>query len=132
MDESSLTGESDPVAKNDAKIASSLEKPLDVLSMRNICFQVDLFCFHIRTSLQMLHINSPLQGTLVVAGRGKGIVLCTGDRSKMGELFRLMSEEDPPKTPLQKSMDTLGKQGQHSIGRGASYSNMRLISCLRY
>ena len=31
-------------------------------------------------------------------------------RSKIGELFRLMSEEDPPKTPLQKSMDTLGKQ----------------------
>ena len=41
MDESSLTGESDPVAKNDAKMASSLEKPLDVSSMRNICFQVD-------------------------------------------------------------------------------------------
>ena len=45
-----------------------------------------------------------------MAGRGKGIVLCTGARSKIGELFRLMSEEDPPKTPLQKSMDTLGKQ----------------------
>ena len=50
-----------------------------------------------------------------MAGRGKGIVLCTGDRSKMGELFRLMREEEPPKTPLQKSMDTLGKQGGNSI-----------------
>lgn len=52
-----------------------------------------------------------------MAGRGKGIVLCTGDRSKMGELFRLMREEEPPKTPLQKSMDTLGKQGGNSIDK---------------
>ena len=40
VDESSLTGESDPIAKDDAKIASSSEKSLDVSSMRNICFQV--------------------------------------------------------------------------------------------
>ena len=40
VDESSLTGESDPIAKDDAKIESSSEKSLDVSSMRNICFQV--------------------------------------------------------------------------------------------
>ncbi|XP_048748912.2 calcium-transporting ATPase type 2C member 1-like isoform X2 [Ostrea edulis] len=49
-------------------------------------------------------------GTLVRCGRGKGIVIETGTNSQFGELFKMMQEEEAPKTPLQKSMDTLGKQ----------------------
>ena len=39
-----------------------------------------------------------------------GIVISTGEKSHFGELFLMMREEETPRTPLQKSMDTLGKQ----------------------
>jgi Ca2+-transporting ATPase len=37
-------------------------------------------------------------------------VTSTGENSEFGEIFKLMQSEEAPKTPLQKSMDTLGKQ----------------------
>lgn len=37
-------------------------------------------------------------------------MICTGENSEFGEIFRMMQSEEAPKTPLQKSMDTLGKQ----------------------
>ncbi|KPJ15400.1 Calcium-transporting ATPase type 2C member 1 [Papilio machaon] len=39
-----------------------------------------------------------------------GIVVSTGERSEFGDIFRMMQAEEAPKTPLQKSMDTLGAQ----------------------
>ena len=54
---------------------------------------------------------------LLSGGNGIGIVISTGERSQFGELFRMMREEETPRTPLQKSMDTLGKQlSVYSIG----------------
>lgn len=84
-------------------------------------------------------------GTYVVGGRGKAVVVCTGEGSEFGNVFRMMQamevracvraacvcvcvfavtypcpthstlnfpicSNQPPKTPLQKNMDTLGKQ----------------------
>ena len=43
-------------------------------------------------------------------GHGKGIVIGTGEHSEFGEIFKAMQEQERPKTPLQKSMDTLGQQ----------------------
>lgn len=40
----------------------------------------------------------------------QGIVVSTGERSEFGDIFRMMQAEEAPKTPLQKSMDTLGAQ----------------------
>ena len=37
-------------------------------------------------------------------------MVSTGIRSEFGEVFRMMETEESPKTPLQKSMDELGKQ----------------------
>ena len=37
-------------------------------------------------------------------------MICPGENSEFGEIFRMMQSEEAPKTPLQKSMDTLGKQ----------------------
>jgi len=54
--------------------------------------------------------NMALMGTLVCAGNGKGIVCGTGINSEFGAVFQMMKEEEPPKTPLQKSMDVLGAQ----------------------
>ncbi|CAM9727471.1 unnamed protein product [Lampetra fluviatilis] len=55
-------------------------------------------------------VNIVFMGTLVRSGRGKGIVVNTGENSQFGEVFRMMQKEEAPKTPLQKNMDHLSKQ----------------------
>ncbi|KAG7474575.1 calcium-transporting ATPase type 2C member 1 isoform X2 [Solea senegalensis] len=86
VDESSLTGETTPSSK------STSHQPLasngDIASRSNIAFM----------------------GTLVRCGKAKGIVIGTGESSEFGEVFKMMQAEEAPKTPLQKSMDLLGKQ----------------------
>jgi len=85
VDESSFTGETEPAKK----ITSALnEKARGISGFRNLAFM----------------------GTLVRCGRGKGIVFGTGIHSEFGNIFKMMKTEEPPKTPLQKSMDILGKQ----------------------
>jgi Ca2+-transporting ATPase len=37
-------------------------------------------------------------------------VICTGENSEFGKVFKMMQQQEAPKTPLQKSMDALGKQ----------------------
>ena len=54
--------------------------------------------------------NIAFMGTLVCAGKGRGIVINTAEKSEFGSVFTMMQQEETPKTPLQKSMDTLGKQ----------------------
>ena len=69
---------------------------------------------------------------LLSGGNGIGIVISTGERSQFGELFRMMREEETPRTPLQKSMDTLGKQlSVYSIGM-AGYKYLRFSVKLIY
>lgn len=84
IDESSFTGETEP----SNKVTKSLEKTNGITSRHNIAFM----------------------GTLVRCGVGKGIVISTGENSEFGEVFKMMQAEEAPKTPLQISMDTLGKQ----------------------
>uniref|UniRef100_A0A915Q3G5 Calcium-transporting ATPase n=1 Tax=Setaria digitata TaxID=48799 RepID=A0A915Q3G5_9BILA len=54
--------------------------------------------------------NVVYMGTLVRGGHGKGIVIGTGSHTRFGEVFKMMQAEEAPKTPLQNSMDYLGKQ----------------------
>ncbi|XP_069724726.1 calcium-transporting ATPase type 2C member 2 isoform X1 [Phaenicophaeus curvirostris] len=84
VDESSFTGEAEPCNKTD----SVLQEAGDITTLSNIVFM----------------------GTLVRYGKGKGIVTGTGENSQFGEVFKMMQAEETPKTPLQKSMDRLGKQ----------------------
>ncbi|XP_012411378.1 calcium-transporting ATPase type 2C member 2 [Trichechus manatus latirostris] len=84
VDESSFTGEAEPCSKMD----SPLPGGGDLATLSNIVFM----------------------GTLVQCGKGQGVVIGTGERSQFGEVFKMMQAEETPKTPLQKSMDKLGKQ----------------------
>ena len=91
VDESSFTGE--PIAKQKhVNVVESVNtnnyKNLDISDMANIGFQ----------------------GTLVTDGKGVGVVVSTGENSQFGEIFKAMKAEEPPRSPLQKSMDILGKQ----------------------
>jgi P-type Ca2+ transporter type 2C len=87
IDESSFTGEPEHVTKH-VDIINQSDATKNITSRRNVSFM----------------------GTLVTNGNGKGIVICTGEKSEFGEIFKMMQEEETPKTPLQKNMDTLGKQ----------------------
>lgn len=86
IDESSFTGETKPVKKITEE---EQKKPSNGTTERK---------------------NIGFMGTLIRCGRGKGIVIGTGHDSQFGEIFKMMQGEEAPKTPLQKSMDTLGKQ----------------------
>uniref|UniRef100_A0A8B9ZH79 Calcium-transporting ATPase n=1 Tax=Anas platyrhynchos TaxID=8839 RepID=A0A8B9ZH79_ANAPL len=84
VDESSFTGEAEPCNKTDGVLLEAG----DITTLSNVVFM----------------------GTLVRYGKGKGIVIGTGENSQFGEVFKMMQAEETPKTPLQKSMDRLGKQ----------------------
>ncbi|NWX86165.1 AT2C2 ATPase, partial [Nothoprocta pentlandii] len=84
VDESSFTGEAEPCNKTDAVVPEAG----DITTLSNVVFM----------------------GTLVRYGKGKGVVIGTGENSQFGEVFKMMQAEETPKTPLQKSMDRLGKQ----------------------
>uniref|UniRef100_A0AC35TX89 Calcium-transporting ATPase n=1 Tax=Rhabditophanes sp. KR3021 TaxID=114890 RepID=A0AC35TX89_9BILA len=85
IDESSFTGENEPKSKHSRALDVDMTKGTEYLD--NIAFM----------------------GTLVRQGNGKGIVIATGGNSQFGEVFKMMQSEEAPKTPLQNSMDYLGK-----------------------
>ncbi|KAH7644740.1 secretory pathway calcium atpase [Dermatophagoides farinae] len=82
VDESSFTGEAEPAHKSSEQVQNALTNNANIVFM----------------------------GTLVCQGKGKGVVISTGIRSQFGKIFQLMQSEEAPKTPLQKSMNILGKQ----------------------
>ncbi|XP_042226858.1 calcium-transporting ATPase type 2C member 1-like isoform X2 [Homarus americanus] len=86
IDESSFTGETEPAPKFSNITGTSTYSTSG--SMGNLAYM----------------------GTFVRTGRGKGIVISTGEKSQFGELFRMMQEEEAPRTPLQKNMDELAKK----------------------
>lgn len=82
IDESTLTGESVPVAK-DAEI--QLESDIDLMERRNMAFT----------------------GTTAIKGKGKGIVVATGMDTELGNIAGLTKGIREPKTPLQLAMKQL-------------------------
>ena len=77
VDESSFTGETEPKYKSTELRPEAAAKTgrLEVNDMNDVGFQ----------------------GTLVINGNGVGVVVCTGERSQFGEVFRMMQAEDPPR-----------------------------------
>ncbi|CCF56494.1 hypothetical protein KAFR_0B01960 [Kazachstania africana CBS 2517] len=92
IDESNLTGENEPVHKSSSPINrdSYNDQPNAIVPIAD------------RTCIAYM-------GTLVKEGHGKGIVVGTGTNTSFGSVFEMMSNIEKPKTPLQLSMDKLGK-----------------------
>lgn len=89
IDESNLTGEGDPVSKNPKTIHQEIANAkIQISDCTNIAFM----------------------GTLVRDGNAAGIVVATGSNTVFGHIFKMMSDIEKPKTPLQVTMDKLGKQ----------------------
>ncbi|KAK9476446.1 hypothetical protein V1514DRAFT_311422 [Lipomyces japonicus] len=101
IDESNLTGENRPVSKVvDPIDASQFSSVIPVNERRSCAFM----------------------GTLVRDGNGTGIVIGTGTSTEFGSVFAMMNEISKPKTPLQQSMDKLGKD--------LSYLSFAVITCI--
>ena len=110
IDESNLTGENEPVAKSPNTIDSSA-----VSSSRRTRAPSPFYASpaagtvgaDIRLNDQ---INIAFMGTLVRSGYGQGLVVGTGANTEFGAISASLQEIESPRTPLQLSMDRLGKE----------------------
>lgn len=85
VDESALTGESIPV-----------EKSLSVINEDNKIALGDI-------------TNCVFMGSAVTYGRAKGIVIETGMKTEIGKIAKMLEDVDYIQTPIQKSLERLGK-----------------------
>lgn len=83
-DESSLTGESVPVEKNADLI---LSKSTPLAERKNMAYS----------------------GSMVTMGKAKGVVTATGKATEIGKIANLLFNSKKEITPLQKSIDKIGK-----------------------
>ncbi|MFC4772782.1 cation-translocating P-type ATPase [Enterococcus hermanniensis] len=85
VEESALTGESEPVMKDPEYVGEEDAALGD-------------------------RINMLYKGSTVVNGRGKAIVTATGMQTEMGKIAGLLNDDENQKTPLQKRLNQLGKR----------------------
>jgi Ca2+-transporting ATPase len=82
--ESSLTGESDAVMKNTDKISTKAA----LGDQTNMAFS----------------------GTFIASGTAIGVVVATGQKTEIGKIASLVNSVESDQTPMQKKLDSLGKQ----------------------
>ncbi len=85
IEESALTGESVPSAKNAAKLPTDPKTPIGD------------------------KVNMAFMSTLVTYGRGEGVAVATAMDTEMGKIARILEEDNNEMTPLQKRLDELGR-----------------------
>jgi Ca2+-transporting ATPase len=85
VDESSLTGESLPVAKN---IAAIVDADVPLADRTNMVFM----------------------GTQVTGGQGLAVVIATGTATEIGRIQHLIGEATTPETPMERQLRHLGNQ----------------------
>ena len=112
IDESNLTGENEPALKQ----ASVLGRPQGAImphpygrpaSPSYASPAAGTVGADIRLNEQT---NIAFMGTLVRSGHGQGLVIGTGANTEFGSISASLQEIESPRTPLQVSMDRLGKE----------------------
>ena len=84
IEESSLTGETEPVLK-DANMIAKPDIPLGDM------------------------LNMAFMASIVVNGHGKAVVTETGMNTKVGKIANMIMEDETPETPIQKKLSQVGK-----------------------
>lgn len=95
IDESSLTGETVPVLKDENFKASKDLETADILNM-------------------------VWGGTMITNGHAKALITKTGMETKLGEIAKIISEDTAPKTPIQQKLEEVREKPWNSMS-----SNMR-------
>jgi Ca2+-transporting ATPase len=105
IDESNLTGENEPVHKVPESITPTpgIQRAASPFYASEAAGTVGA---DIRLNDQK---NIVFMGTLVRSGYGQGIVIGTGGKTEFGAISASLQEIESPRTPLQLSMDRLGK-----------------------
>ncbi len=113
IDESTLTGESVPVAKDAARVGTEGYVPLAE------------------------RFNMAFRSTLVTSGSGVGVVVATGQATELGRIQSLAGATDRPVTPMQAQLARLGTQlvvlsgvvctGVFFIGWARGYGLVRIL-----
>lgn len=85
IQEAILTGESEPVEKNNQQIAKEADVSLG--DRKNMAYT----------------------GTTIIAGRGKGIVVATGMNTEIGHIAEMLQEQKKETTPLERKLNEVGK-----------------------
>ena len=86
IDESALTGESEPVEKDAEALLSDVKTPVAE------------------------RINTAYSGSFVTTGNGKMVVTSVGDATEFGKIARELSKTKKTSTPLQEKLAQLGKR----------------------
>ncbi|KAF1809348.1 calcium-transporting P [Eremomyces bilateralis CBS 781.70] len=113
IDESNLTGENEPVSKSPATLVSHASSTVSREPSPNGTASIyaspaaGTVGADIRLNDQT---NIAFMGTLVRSGHGSGIVIATGGSTEFGAISASLQEIESPRTPLQLSMDRLGKE----------------------
>jgi Ca2+-transporting ATPase len=106
IDESNLTGENEPVEKHAAALDRAAPRsvyrgtPEPYNAAGTVGADVRLNEQH----------NIAFMGTLVRSGYGEGLVIATAGNTEFGTISLSLQEIEAPRTPLQQSMDLLGRQ----------------------
>lgn len=98
IDESNLTGETEPVFKHTDPVTPEAIASSSPFAAPSTAIPVGK------------RANIAYMGTLVRGGKGSGIVVGTAKETEFGAVFEMMKDVEVPKTPLQTSMDQLGKE----------------------
>ncbi|KAH8727900.1 calcium-transporting P-type ATPase-like protein [Phaeosphaeriaceae sp. PMI808] len=105
IDESNLTGENEPVPKFPDVIT-----PQPGFQRANSPFYASEAAGTVGADIRLNdQKNIAFMGTLVRSGYGQGIVIGTGGKTEFGAISASLQEIESPRTPLQLSMDRLGK-----------------------
>lgn len=107
IDESNLTGENEPVPKNPETVVLSAAD----ISRSQSPFYASPAAGTVGADIRLNdQKNIAFMGTLVRSGYGQGIVIGTGGNTEFGAISASLQEIESPRTPLQLSMDRLGKE----------------------
>ncbi|KAF2273962.1 calcium-transporting P [Westerdykella ornata] len=106
IDESNLTGENEPVPKSPATLT-----PSHAVSRPHSPFYSSPAAGTVGADIRLNdQKNIAFMGTLVRSGHGQGLVIGTGGNTEFGAISASLQEIESPRTPLQLSMDRLGKE----------------------
>ena len=112
IDESNLTGENEPALKQAGVLQRSQENARpSALGRPQSPAYASPGAGTVGADLRLNEqVNIAFMGTLVSAGHGQGLVIGTGANTEFGSISTSLQGIESPRTPLQQSMDELGKQ----------------------